>query len=262
MPERTQHAHGTPSWADVQTNDPAQAKEFYGQLFGWEFDDQEIPDSGGAVYSMARRNGREAAAVSSLPEDQAQMGVPPHWNSYVTVNDVDATVAAVPKAGGTVLAPAFDVMDAGRMAVIADSTGAVILPWQAKESIGAQVVNEPGALSWTELMSPDIPKAAEFYKAIFGWESETHEMGPMTYTEFKLDGKSIAGGMKPPMEGMPPVWGVYFAVDDADAAAVKAKELGGAVMQGPMDIPAGRIAVLVDPQGAVFTVIKLAQPGE
>ena len=260
MPERTEYAHGTPSWADVQTNDPVKAKEFYGELFGWEFDDQEIPDSGGAVYSMALQNGREVAAVSSLPEDQTQVGVPSHWNSYVTVSDVDATVAQVPGAGGTVLAPPFDVLDAGRMAVIADPTGAIVLPWQAKNSIGAQLVNEPVSLCWTELMSPDIPKAAEFYRAIFGWDSETHEMGPMKYTEFKLDGKSIAGGMKPPME-MPAVWGVYFAVADADATVAKAKELGGTVIQEPMDIPAGRLAVIADPTGAMVMVMKLAEAG-
>lgn len=261
MSERTEYAHGTPSWADVQTNDQAKAKEFYGQLFGWQFVDEDIPDSGGAVYSMAQRNGRDVAAISALPDDQAKMGVPPHWNSYVTVDDVEATAATAEAAGGTVLAPPFDVMDAGRMAVIADPTGAIILPWQAKGNIGAGLVNEPGALCWTELMSPDIPKAAEFYKAVFGWDSETHDSPEMSYTEFSLDGQSIAGAMNPPMPGMPPAWGVYFAVDDADATTERTKELGGSVMREPFDIAAGRLAVLADPQGAVFMVLKLAEPG-
>jgi predicted enzyme related to lactoylglutathione lyase len=259
MPERKQHAHGIPSWVDVQTTDPAAAKQFYGALFGWTWNDQPIPDSD-AVYSMAQIRGLDVAAVSSLPDDMKQMGVPPHWNSYVTVDDVDAFAEKAAGAGGMVMAPPFDVMDAGRMSVIADPTGAVFMAWQAKNSIGAQLVNEHGTLSWTELMSPDVGKAAEFYAKVFGWGSETHQMETMEYTEFKLDGNSIAGGMKPPMPGMPPVWGVYFAVDDCDATVAKAKELGGAVMQGPMDIPAGRMAVIADPQGAMFMVITLAEP--
>jgi predicted enzyme related to lactoylglutathione lyase len=206
MPERTEYAHGTPSWADVATTDTDGAKEFYGALFGWTFDDQEIPDSGGAVYSMAQRNGRDVAAVSTLQQDQAKMGIPPHWNTYVTVTDVDAAVATASGAGGTVLAPAFDVMDAGRMAVLADPAGAVILVWQAKNHIGAGLVNEPGSLSWTELMAPGVQQATGFYKTMFGWDAETHQMGPMEYTEFKLDGNSIAGALKPPMEGIPAHW--------------------------------------------------------
>jgi predicted enzyme related to lactoylglutathione lyase len=188
------------------------------------------------------------------------MGIPPHWQSYVTVADVDATAAAVPKAGGTVLAGPFDVMDAGRMAVLADPTGAVIAAWQPKNHIGAELVNEHGTLTWNELMSPDIPKASKFYKAVFGWDAETSEGQGMTYTEFKLDGQSIAGGMAPPMEGIPPVWGVYFAVDDADATMAEATKRGATVLNGPIDIPIGRFAVMMDPQGAVFSVIKLTNP--
>ncbi|MBV8952007.1 MAG: VOC family protein [Actinobacteria bacterium] len=198
--------------------------------------------------------------MADLMKEQAAQGIPPHWQSYVTVADADASAATAKKAGGTVLAEPFDVMDVGRMAVVADPTGAVIALWQAKNHIGAELVNEPGTLTWTELISPDVPKAAKFYKALFGWDSETSEGPPMTYTEFKLDDQSIAGAMAPPMEGIPPNWGVYFAVDDTDKTIAEATKRGATVLNGPIDIPVGRFAVLMDPQGAVFSVIKLSNP--
>ena len=256
MPERTNYAHGTPSWVDLQTSDPSAAKQFYGSIFGWTYDDMPTGDTPDAVYSMAMLNGKQAAAIASLG-DMAAQGVPPHWNSYVTVDDVEATTAQVAGAGGTVIAPAFDVMDAGRMSVIQDPTGAMLNLWQAKNNIGAQVVNETGAFSWSELITPDVPKAAEFYNKLFGWTTLTHE-GGMPYTEFQLDGTSIAGAMNPPMPGIPTFWGVYFSVADCDATVERAKSLGGSVFAGPMDIEPGRFAVLADPQGAMFNVIKMA----
>ena len=182
--------------------------------------------------------------------------MPPHWNSYISVDDIEATTAKVAGAGGTVIAPPFDVIDAGRMAVIQDPTGAIFELWQAKNHIGASLVNEPGTFTWSELITPDVPKAAAFYKTVLGWDSET--VGEeMPYTEFKLDGNSIAGGMNPPMPGIPPLWGIYFAVADTDATVAKAKSLGGSVIAEPMDIEPGRFAVLADPQGAMFNVIKM-----
>ena len=135
--------------------------------------------------------------------------------------------------------------------------------WQPKETIGAQLVNEPVSLTWNELMTPDIDAAKTFYKGLFGWDGNTMSMGEgMEYTMWML-GKDngIAGAMRPPMDGMPPFWGVYFAVADCDATVAKAKELGASVLNGPMDVPeVGRMAALVDPQGAAFSVIKNAQP--
>jgi uncharacterized protein len=252
MAERTSYAPGTPSWVDLQTTDPAAAKQFYGTLFGWSYSDQPVDETN--VYSMAQLRGVDVAAISGLGEQAAQ-GVPPHWNSYVTVADVEAAVAAVGPAGGVVLAPPFDVMDAGRMAVVQDPSGAVFELWQAKAHLGAGLVNEPGTFTWTELTTPDIPKAAAFYKAVLGWDAATSD-GPMPYTEFKLGGVSIAGAMNPPMPGIPPSWGIYFAVADTDATVAQAKSLGGAVVVEPTDIPPGRFAVLTDPQGAYFNIIK------
>jgi uncharacterized protein len=203
-------------------------------------------------------NGKNVAAITALP----MPGVPPHWNTYVTVADVDASAKQVAGAGGTVVMDAFDVMDAGRMAVIADPTGAMFNLWTPKSSIGAQLVNEHGTLSWNELMSPDVATAAKFYNQILGWDASTVEMPGMEYTEFKLGDRSIAGGMKPPMEGMPAVWGIYFATDDTDKTVEIARSHGGTVFQEPTDIPPGRMAVLADPSGAVFSIIKMAQPGD
>jgi uncharacterized protein len=257
MPERTEYPPGSPSWVDLQTSDIAKAKQFYGQLFGWTYDDQPIPDTD-AVYSMAQKSGKDVAAIAGMPPGSE--GMPPHWNTYVTVSDVDATAATVPGAGGSVVAPPFDVLDAGRMAVFQDPTGAFINAWQAKNHIGASLVNEHGTLTWNELMSPDVEKAGEFYRAIFGWQTKKASDGPMEYWEFQLNGQSIAGGMKPPMEGIPANWGVYFAVDDCDDTVAKAKQLGASVFAEPMDIPVGRFAALADPTGAMFSVIKLAEP--
>jgi predicted enzyme related to lactoylglutathione lyase len=254
MPERESYTSGTPSWVDLQTTDQAAAKQFYGQLFGWSFEDLAVDDGNGVFYTMAKLRGLEVAAIAPLG-DQAAQGVPPHWNSYVTVDDIEGTTAKVEPAGGTVLAPPFDVMDAGRMAVIQDPTGAVLELWKAKNSIGARLVNEPNTFCWSELITPDVPTAVAFYEAVLGWGAEAK--GDPPYTEFTLGGESIAGGMNPPMPGIPPMWGVYFATDDADAIAAKATSIGGSVIAGPMDIEPGRLVVIADPQGAVFSVLKL-----
>jgi predicted enzyme related to lactoylglutathione lyase len=251
MPERKEYAPGTPSWVDLQTSDQDAAKAFYSGLFGWTYEDNPVDEN--TVYSMACLKGQHVAAIAPLGP-QAAAGVPPHWNSYVTVADVDASAALADKAGGSLIMPPMDVMDAGRMAVVADPTGGMIALWQPKNNIGAGLVNEAGAFSWNELITPDVPKAAEFYKQVFGWEAAPVPDG--SYTEFKLDGQSIAGAMNPPMPGIPTVWGIYFSVDDTDATVEKVKSLGGAVFNGPMDIEPGRFAVVADPQGAMFNVIK------
>jgi predicted enzyme related to lactoylglutathione lyase len=261
MPERTKYAPGTPSWVDLQTSDQAGAKSFYSALFGWEYEDSPVghdADGNEAVYSMATKNGKHVAALAPLP----MPGVPPHWNTYVTVADVDATAAQVPGAGGSVMMPPFDVMDAGRMSVIADPTGALLCLWQVTNHIGASLVNEPGTLAWEELMTADIPAATAFYSKIFGWEATPLEMPGMEYTELKLNGRGIGGAMKPPMEGMPAMWGIYFAVEDTDKAVEIATANGGTVIQPAVDIPPGRMAVIADPAGAMFNIIKLANPGD
>ena len=248
MGERTSYPPGTFSWSDLQTDDLDRAKSFYGDLFGWSYDD--IPIGDGAVYSMAKV---QAHRVAGLGERQDE-SMPPHWNCYVTVDDVDAAAARAGELGANVVAPPFDVFDAGRMAAFADPQGAVLSVWQAKESIGAQLVNVPGALTWNDLMSPDIAASSEFYTALFGWEIAEIEGADGQYWSITNNGR-INGGIMPTPEGGHPEWNLYFAVADADAAVAKAGELGGSTIAGPMDVPNGtRFAVLSDSSGAVFSV--------
>jgi predicted enzyme related to lactoylglutathione lyase len=254
MVKRTSYEHGTPSWIDLATPDVAAAQGFYGALFGWGFDAQPIPEGG--EYVLCTKGGESVAGMMQQAPDDP---IPPHWSSYVTVDDLEATVAKVEPAGGQVLAPPMDVMDAGRMAVITDPTGAALCLWHAKEHIGAGLVNEHGTLTWNELLSPDVEAAAAFYEQVLGWTSSDPGMGGdgPPYTMFSVGDLGIAGAMPPPMEGIPAVWTVYFAVDDCDATVAAAEAAGATVLAPPMDIPVGRMAVLSDPNGAMFNVIRM-----
>lgn len=259
MADRSSYTEGTPSWADLMTPDRDASKAFYSGLFGWEYDDQ--PTDQGPTYTMCNKGGKPVVGMGPLPPDMAAAGVPPMWNSYVTVDNVDATLGKVDGAGGSVMMPAMDVMDAGRMAGIMDPTGAAIMIWQANEHIGAEVRDENGALMWFELTTPDVDAAAAFYNKVFGWSAEAMPMPEMTYTIFSLGEEQVAGAMLPPMDGIPPNWGIYFSVDDADAVAAAAKAGGATVLAGPMDSPPGKLATFADPVGAMFSILQPAEQG-
>jgi predicted enzyme related to lactoylglutathione lyase len=247
MGERTSYPPGTFSWVDLQTSDPDAAKSFYSDLLGWTYD--EIPMGDGATYSMAQLQGQSVAAIGGLQDES----IPPHWNCYVTVADVDASAARAAELGATLLAEPFDVFDAGRMAAFQDPQGAVLSIWQAKENIGAGLVNVPGALAWNDLISPDVAGSAAFYRDLFGWDIQ--ELAPGEYWSI-ANGANRNGGMMPMPPGSHPAWNLYFAVDDVDATVARARELGGDTVMGPMDVPnGGRLAVLRDPQNAVFSVL-------
>jgi predicted enzyme related to lactoylglutathione lyase len=259
MPEVTQHPPGTPSWADLGTTDTGDAKRFYTSLFGWEAFDMP---AGEGTYTMLNLRGKPVAALAEQQKEQRDRGIPPAWLTYVTVASADEAATRARSAGGTVLMDPFDVMDVGRMAVISDPSGAPFAVWEPRAHIGAQIVNEPGSITWTELATRDIEGSKSFYRELFGWGEETHDMGPTSYTEFKRGDRSIAGMMPISEEWgqMPPNWMVYFAVDDCDDAVRRAEELGGKVAVQPTDIPdVGRFSVLQDPQGAHFSVMKLAR---
>jgi uncharacterized protein len=245
--ERTSHPPGATSWADLAAADLDAAKRFYGELLGWEFDDRDMGDQG--VYSMAQIRGLDAAAMFG-PSEQ-----PPHWNVYITVESADQAAERAKELGATVMAGPFDVFDAGRMAVIQDPTGAIVSAWEPRENIGAKVINEPGAFTWADLVTPDPYTASRFYGQWLGWTVE--ELPDAGGYRVIKNGDRANGGMPPwrdEMEGTPPNWMPYFGVADLDASLAKVQELGGRRLAGPMQVPGGSFAVVADPAGAVFSI--------
>ena len=255
MPTRDGYDEGVPSWVDLATPDVEGAKKFYGDLFGWEFSQEETEST---PYTMATRNGLSAAGIGQLPDDA---GMPSVWSTYFAVENADATASKITENGGALVMGPMDVMDAGRMAFASDPTGAVFGIWEARDHFGAQIVNEHGSLNWNELTSNDLETALGFYGDVLGHTHETTEGANGPYTALKADDKWIAGAMAPPMPEIPNHWGVYFAVDDAEAAAESVSAGGGTKVFGPFDIPeVGIITGFADPWGAHFTTIQLASP--
>jgi uncharacterized protein len=250
MAERTSYSPGTFSWADLATTDQEGAKKFYSELFGWVAVDEPVGD--GMTYSMMNIDGKPVAAIATQPEAQRSAGVPPAWQSYVTVESADDAANKAKGLGATVHAPPFDVMDAGRMAVIQDPQGGFFMVWEPKAHIGASIVNAHGALSWNELATPDPDGSAAFYRELFEWKVEPMEGMEMPYMVIATAAGTSNGGVRAAGEAEPTYWLVYFGVDDVDATMAKATELGGNALLGPMDIGVGKIGVVQDPQGAVF----------
>jgi uncharacterized protein len=252
MGERAQYTPGTFCWVDLSTTDQEGAKAFYSSLFGWEIED--MPAGEGMIYSMARKNGKYVAAISLQQPQQIEAGVPPTWNSYVSVESADAAADRANELGGNVHAPPFDVLEAGRMTVIQDPQGGFFMAWQPKQMIGAELVNEPGAFCWNELNTTDPDEAAAFYSGLFGWTIEPFEESPEPYLAIK-NGDANNGGIRevtPP--GTPPHWLVYLAIEGIDEGTAKVEELGGTKHAGPIDIQIAKITVVQDPQGAIFAL--------
>jgi uncharacterized protein len=248
MPEMTSYDHGAPSWVDIGTPDPRGALAFYSALFGWSGED--MGEEAGH-YTIVSKDGRQVAAISP-----AQDPGPPRWTTYVNVDDVDTVAKAAQAAGGTVIVEPMTVMNAGRMAIFADTTGAVIAAWQPAEHLGAQLVNEPGSYTWGELATSDLAKSKAFYTDAFGWGWG----GADEYAEAQVAGRTVAGVMPRQAEmpaEVPDHWLVYFGAVDVDSDTQKAVSLGATVAVEPMDIPGiGRFSVLVDPQWATFALFK------
>jgi len=257
MPEFSEYPAGTPSWVDHAAKDVAASNAFYSSLFGWDAEDQG-EEMG--HYTLLRKDGRTVAGNMAVMME----GQPSAWVNYVSVDDASATVDLAKRAGATVFVDPMDVSDIGRMAVFADPTGAAIGVWQPKTFKGAELANEPGSFAWTELNTRDLPAAKAFYTEVFGWTANEMDMGGMSYTEWKLGDRSVAGMMAMPEmvpAEVPAYWLVYFAVDDTDATVAKANETGATTLLPPTDIPPGRFAVLADPDGAAFAVIKMNPMG-
>jgi predicted enzyme related to lactoylglutathione lyase len=277
MPERDGYIPGVPCWIDTSQPDPDSAAAFYGGLFGWEFEDV-MPPGSEAKYFTARLRGGDVAAVGSIPEGAPPMAM---WNTYIWVESADQAASKVLDAGGNALMDPFGLMDAGRMAVFADPEGAAFCVWQAKENKGARIVNEAGSLNFNGLNTRDLEGAKSVYGAVFGWQTLKLEGGAEMWT---LPGygdhleqgnpglrKQMAEVGGPPgfedvvasinpipddQAGVAAHWNVTFAVDDADATAAKATELGGKVIVPPFDAPWVRMTVIADSQGATFIASK------
>jgi predicted enzyme related to lactoylglutathione lyase len=271
LSERDGYEPGVPCWVDTWQPDAEAAVAFYTQMFGWEVEDTMPPGTPGQHF-MCRLRGRDVAAIASRPE-----GAPPvtAWGTYVWVGSADDTVAKVIDEGGEVVKEPFDSLDGGRIAIVADPAGAALGVWQPGAHRGAQLVNEPGAWSMSALNTPDSKSATAFYGAVFGWETETMDLGGGEITLWRLPGyvggepqqpvsREVVATMAPmtsdsfPGEAVPH-WSVDFWIDDVDVAAEKAARLGGRVIAPPYQIPAAglRQAVLADPQGAMFSVTKV-----
>jgi uncharacterized protein len=277
MPERDGYPAGVPCWVDTSQPDPDAAVAFYGALFGWEFENA-MPEGSPGGYFIARVRGGDVAAVGGLPDGEPAKAT---WKTYIWVDSADEAATRVRDAGGRVVTEPFDVMHAGRMAVFADREGASFCAWQAGQHRGARIVNEPGSLNFNTLSTRDVPGARAFYGKVFGWEAL--ELGGGAgmwrlpgYGEFLERGdpglrKRMAESGAPPgfedvVASLDPIgeheaeapaqWGVTFAVEDADATAARASELGGQVLVPPLDAPWVRMTVIADPQGGTFTASK------
>jgi predicted enzyme related to lactoylglutathione lyase len=277
MPRRDGYLPGVPCWIDTSQPDPQAAVVFYGGLLGWDFEDV-MPREAPGMYFIARLDGGDVAAVGSLPDS-----APPaaSWNTYIWVQSADETASRVLDAGGCVLAEPFDVMQAGRMALCADPEGARFCIWQAKQHRGAQIVNEPGSLNFNTLNTRDLASARSFYGTVFGWETldlpggerlwrlpgygeHLQQRDPGLRERIAQSGgpkgfEDVVAALSPIADeqlDMSPDWSVTIAVDDADATAARAAQLGGEIAVAPFDAPWVRMTVITDPQGATFIASK------
>jgi predicted enzyme related to lactoylglutathione lyase len=252
------HAPGTFCWVELGTSDSEAAKRFYTGLFGWTFRDDPIGE--GQFYTTLLADENPVAALYQLDRAQLAQGVPPNWLSYLATDSADRTTARARELGATVIVEPMDVFDLGRMAVVQDATGAMVGLWEAKIHTGATLVGEPNSMCWQELYTREPERSAAFYSGLLGWQPEEQPMPELVYTYFK-QGEKMTGGMiqiAPEWGPIPANWTVYFAVDDCDAKAALAESLGGKVAMPPHDVPeVGRFAMLQDPQGGTFAIIKL-----
>jgi predicted enzyme related to lactoylglutathione lyase len=261
MSQRDDYEPGVPCWVDALLPDPDAAMAFSAALFGWEpAGPGDMPGDPPGRYYVARLRGRDVAGVGSQPA-----GAPASWNTYVHVASADAAARAAVDAGGSVVAQPIDAPPAGRTAVLADPTGAVLCVWEPRDRRGAQLVNEPGAWAMSNLRTTDPERAAAFYAAVFGWTTELFGEGDGAITLFRVPGyvggeprqpvsREVVAAMGAANGDGESRWGVDFWDRDVDATAAKAVDLGGTVLAGPFDTPMSRMAVLADPQGATFTV--------
>jgi predicted enzyme related to lactoylglutathione lyase len=250
MGRRTTYTPGTPCWVDLTTTDTEDAKRFYGAVFGWT-----VREAPAINYTFLERDGATVAGLQALIDEQREQGMPPSWSMYVHTDDADATVARAAQLGATVMSEPFAIPGAGRMGVIADPQGGVILLWEPAEFAGGALVNEVGAWAWNDLQTTDPEGVAPFYEALFGWATAEVPGSDGVYRSIAHEGRNIGGIMRAQRAITQPYWTVYFGVADADEALERVASAGGQTLVQPMAVPSGRFAVAMDPQGAVFCIV-------
>ena len=253
MGEVERHPHGTFCWVDLGAPDPDAARTFYGGLLGWEF--ATVPASEGE-YTLARVDGKDVAGIHSHGPE----AVDAHWDSYISVDDVDETTARARELGAEVRLEPFEIPRTARIAALVDPGGAQGALWQPLGFGGARLVNEPGTWTWNDLSARDPAAAERFYKELFGW---SFEWPVPTYASISM-GELLVAGMRtmeddPP--DAPPAWFPYFVTADVEAAAGEVERLGGAVVVPPREVPAGRFLVARDPAGAVSALFEMGPAG-
>jgi len=248
MGERSRYAPNTFCWTDLTTTDPAAAEAFYGELLGWRAADRP-PGEG---YGIMLRDGHAVAGIAPQRPEQAEAGATPAWTSYVAVADADLLARRAQGLGAARIVPGTDVVG-GRMAVLEDPQGAVLALWQAREQIGATLVNAPGAMTWNELASPTPEDSAAFYRNLFGWTIASASLSHQRYLAVR-NGGANNGGIREATGAEPPHWLVYFGTDDLAGALETSDRLGGALVAGPIDIRIAMVAIMRDPQGATFAL--------
>ncbi|MFJ2032542.1 VOC family protein [Streptosporangium sp. NPDC087985] len=252
MSERSGCKSGVPCWADLSSTDVTLSVRFYREIFGWEAVFDPRPESGG--YGRFTLNGKAVAGI----EPSSGEGVLSAWNTYVAIDDAEITAARVREAGGRVVMEPAGCSGGGFTTAFQDPSGAFVMAWQMGRHQGVEISGEPGALAWNELVTGDTAACGSFYPAVFGWEVKEAGTGVTPYVEWQVDGQSVAGMARtgPPLPpDTPPHWLTCFAVGDVAATVVKARELGGTVVDLREPTPRGTLAVLADPQLAVFAVI-------
>lgn len=247
-------------WVDLSTSDLGAGMEFYGGLFRWKMDVTPAGQDGSMQYVMCRLNDKEVCGMGELSPPMKEQGVPPVWTSYLYTDDVDASCKKAKELGGIVQMEPMDVMEEGRMAIVKDPADGVFGLWQPNKHLGVEVKYEPGSLCWNELACQDTEKALPFYQQLFDWRTETMDFGNTKYTNFFKDDVHVGGMLQMTEEWgeTPSHWMTYFSVGDCDKSAADVEALGGKVCVPPTDLPnIGRFAVINDPQGATFSIIKL-----
>lgn len=255
MPRRESYTQGTPNWVDLRTDDVGAAKRFYAELFGWAYEEER--DANGQALAIAHKDDGVVAAIGPLLLDPREMPLRAMWNTYLAVDKADVAVARAITGGGSVVLAPTAIGVAGVGALVKDSNGATVGLWQARERVGATLVNEVGTVIWNELSVDDIESAIAFYDHVFGLGAEVSGPGGEPYVTFKSKGDPVAGACSRGGTGEPSHWHVYFAVDDAARAAARAVELGGQVLAGPLETAIGPMASLRDAVGAIFSVFQL-----